>query len=140
MTTGKPYVVRSIKYDIPDSVIVGVLRQDSAENLLKEGMYFDVNILDADRQRITDRLLRNGYYKFNKDYIGYTADTVRNTYIVDLTQHLQPYRVHASDSARAHRQYWINKVNFITDYDVLQSSAMSSVEISDSIHYKGYPI
>lgn len=52
-------------------------------------MYLDVNVLDADRQRITNKLLRKGYYKFNKDYIGYTADTVRNTYNVDLTQHLQ---------------------------------------------------
>ena len=100
-------------------------------------MYFDVNVLDADRQRITNKLLRNGYYKFNKDYIGYTADTVRNTYNVDLTQHLQMYKAHANDSARAHRQYWINKINFITDYDVLQSSAMSSVDINDSVHYKG---
>ena len=103
-------------------------------------MYFDVNVLDADRQRITDKLLRNGYYKFNKDYIGYTADTVRNTYNVDLTQHLHPFKTHVSDSAKAHQQYWINKINFITDYDVLQSSALSSVEINDSINYKGYPI
>lgn len=50
------------------------------------------------------------------------------------------YKAHANDSARAHRQYWINKINFITDYDVLQSSAMSSVDINDSVHYKGYPI
>ena len=67
-------------------------------------------------------------------------DTVRNTYNVDLTQHLQMYKAHASDSARAHQQYWINKINFITDYDVLQSSALSSVDINDSVHYKGYPI
>ena len=140
VTAGKPYVVQSIKYDIYDPKIAALLKQDSARSLLKEGMYFDVNVLDADRQRITNKLLRNGYYKFNKDYIGYTADTVRNTYNVDLTQHLQMYKAHANDSARAHRQYWINKINFITDYDVLQSSAMSSVDINDSVHYKGYPI
>ena len=140
VTAGKPYVVQSIKYDIYDPKIASLLKQDSARSLLKEGMYLDVNVLDADRQRITNKLLRNGYYKFNKDYIGYTADTVRNTYNVDLTQHLQMYKAHASDSARAHQQYWINKINFITDYDVLQSSALSSVDINDSVHYKGYPI
>ena len=32
------------------------------------------------------------FYAVNKDYIGYTADTVRNTYNVDLTQHLQMYK------------------------------------------------
>ena len=43
------------------------MRQDSAGTYLTEGMYFDVNRLDAERQRITDNLLRNGYYKFNKN-------------------------------------------------------------------------
>ena len=99
------------------------MRKDSANTLLKEGMLFDVNILDAERQRITDNLLRNGYYKFNKDYISYTADTVRNTYLVDLTLHLQPYMTHADGTPKPHNQYHINKINFITDYDVLQSSA-----------------
>lgn len=67
------------------------MRQDSAGTYLTEGMYFDVNRLDAERQRITDNLLRNGYYKFNKEYISYTADTVRNTYQVDVTMHLAPF-------------------------------------------------
>ena len=85
-------------------------------------------------------MLRNGYYKFNKDYVGYTADTVRGTYQVDLTLHLHAYRAHVSDSVKAHQQYWINKINFITDYDVLQSSALNSMDINDSLHFKGYPI
>ena len=45
-----------------------------------------------------------------------------------------------SDSVKAHQQYWINKINFITDYDVLQSSALNSMDINDSLHFKGYPI
>ena len=60
VTAGKPYVVQSIKYDINDPQIAALLKQDSAKSLLKEKMYFDVNVLDADRQRITDKLLRNG--------------------------------------------------------------------------------
>ena len=140
VTTGKPYTVRTLKYDIGDPKVGEYMRKDSANTLLKEGMLFDVNVLDAERQRITDHLLRNGYYKFNKDYISYTADTVRNTYLVDLTLHLQPYKTHTADAPQAHNQYRINKINFITDYDVLQSSALSSIEINDSIHYNGYPI
>lgn len=140
VTAGQPYIVKSLKYDVQDSVIVDFLKQDSVKSLLKEGMIFDVNVLDAERQRVTDKLLRNGYFKFNKDYVGYTADTVRNMYQVDLTLHLQAYKAHANDSAEAHKQYQINKINFITDYDVLQSSALNSVDINDSVHYKGYPI
>ena len=137
---GKPYKIRSLKYDIQDEKIKEYMRQDSADTYLTEGMYFDVNRLNAERQRITDNLLRNGYYKFNKEYISYTADTVRNTYQVDVTMHLAPYRQHNDDAPQNHRQYYINKVNFITDYNVLESSALSSIEINDSIHYKGFPI
>ena len=140
VTTGKPYIVRTLNYDIKDTKIAAYMQKDSASTLLKEGMLFDVNVLDDERQRITDNLLRKGYYKFNKDYISYTADTVRNTYLVDLTLHLHPFKLRTEDTPREHYQYRINKINFITDYDVLQSSALSSIEINDSIHYKDYPI
>lgn len=140
VTTGEPYIVRSLKYDVPDEKIWEYMRKDSASTYLSEGMYFNVNVLDGERQRITGNLLKNGYYKFNKDFISYTADTVRGTHQVDLTLHLAKYRLHADDELRDHPQYTINKVNFITDYDVLQSSALSSIEVNDSIHYKGYPI
>lgn len=140
VSSGKPYKIRSLKYDIKDEKIREYMRLDSADTYLTEGMYFDVNRLDAERQRITDNLLRNGYYRFNKEYIFYTADTARNTYQVDVTMHLAPFRPHGNDTTQNHRQYYINKVNFITDYNVLESSALSSIEINDSIHYKGFPI
>lgn len=140
ITSGKPYIVRTLKYDISDKKIAEYLRNDSTQSMLREGMLFDVNVLDAERQRITDYLLCNGYYKFNKDYITYTADTARNTHQVDLTLHLLPYNTYVGDTPKEHFQYKINKINFITDYDVLQSSALSSIEINDSLHYNGFPI
>lgn len=138
--TGKPYTVRSIHYDIPDAKIREYMQQDSAATLLHEGMPMDVNRLDAERQRITDILLDNGYYKFNKDYLSYTADTVRNTYWVDLTLHLSLYRPRNGEKAVAHRQYTVDKVSFVTDYNVMQSSTANSIDVNDSLHYKGFPI
>lgn len=140
ITAGEPYIVRTLNYDIKDSVIKRYVNKDSLNSKLKSGMLFDVNILDGERQRITDNLLNNGYYKFNKDFITYTADTARGTHFVDLTLHVLLYRTHARDSAKNHYQYKINRINFITDYNILQSSALSSVEVNDSIHYNGYPI
>ena len=140
VTTGKPYKVHTLKYDIQDRKIEEYIRKDSAATLLSEGMYLDVNVLDAERQRIASKLLQNGYYKFNKEYISYTADTVRDSYLVDLTLHLVPYRQHNDTAQQSHRQYTINKVNFITDYNVLQASALNSIEVDDSLHYKGFPI
>lgn len=135
--TGKPYTIHSISFDVPDAGISDCLRSDSINSLLKEGMLFDVNILDAERQRVTDLLLSKGYYKFNKDNIYYTADTVRNTCQVGLTFHLKAPQSNLSSDYLCYR---IGKVGFVTDFDMLRSSALSSIEVNDSIHYKGYPI
>lgn len=140
LNPGKAYYIRNIKYNIQDRRIEQYLQKDSANTHLHPGMIFDVNVLDTERQRITDYLLRQGYYKFNKDFISYSADTARNTYLVDLTLHLQLYKILQNEKPADHHQYRINKISFITDYDVLKSSALTDIDINDSIHYKGFPI
>lgn len=136
--SGQPYIIRSLKYNINDTKIAEQVLKDSTFTLLHEGMLFDVNKLDGERQRITDNLLSKGYYKFNKDYLSYTADTVRNTHLVDLTMTLHRYKDSQSDEPKDHPLYQINKISFIADYDVLQSSALSSIDINDSLHYDGF--
>ncbi len=138
--SGEPYIVHSIRYDVPDEKIAHYLRNDSADTRLREGMLFDMNVLDAERQRITSVLQNQGYYRFHKDYITYTADTVQNTCQVALTLHLHLYRAHATDEPREHDQYHIGKIRFITDYEALQVSSPQLARTYDSIRYKGYPI
>ena len=140
VASGKPYIVRSVKLDVKDKKIAEYLQNDSANSLLRPGMLLNVNKLDNERQRITSFLQQNGYYRFNKDFISYSADTVRSTYLVDLTLHLLQFKAYTDNEPSDHKQYKIGKVSFITDYDVLQSSALSSIEINDSIHYNNYPI
>lgn len=138
--TGNPYIVRSIHYDIPDTAVWNYMQQDSVSTLLNEGMVMDVNRLDAERLRITNILLENGYYKFNKDYFYYSADTVKNTYQVDLTLHLSLYRPRAGQREVFHHQYRVDNVSFVTDYDVMKSSSANGIDVNDSLHYKGFPI
>ncbi len=136
---GKPYTIHSLKHDIYGDAVAEIVRNASANSLLKEGMLFDVNILDAERQRITNELLKSGYYRFNKEYIDYTADTVLDNRKVDLTLHLRGYRASANDSLSEHKPYRITQVNFVTDYDVLQPLSQS-IQVNDSMRYKGYSI
>ncbi|MEG1686049.1 MAG: BamA/TamA family outer membrane protein [Bacteroides sp.] len=140
ITSGQPYRVRNISYDFADRNIEDYLRNDSVNTMLKSGMLFDVNKLDAERQRIVDYLANRGYYKFNKDYISYIADTARNTHLVDITLRILPFKTSANDEPQNHQQYKINKVSFVTDYDVLKSSSLSSLDVNDSLHYNNYPI
>ena len=62
-TRDHPYIINNIAYDIADSKIRSYLEADSAQTLLHEGMRFDVNVLDEERQRITQYLQNRGYYR-----------------------------------------------------------------------------
>jgi len=124
---GKPYTIQHIAYHIDDLIIQDFIEKDSASSLLKAGMPFDVVALDNERQRITKLLQNNGYYKFNKDFIVYQADTVRNTYQVDLTMKLLPFQLRKEDTPTHHQQYTIRNVNFLSD-----------MTPTDTLNHKGF--
>ena len=132
---GKPYTVRHIAYHVDDLKINEFIEKASAQTYLQDGMPFDVVALDNERQRITQLLQQNGYYKFNKDFLVYQADTARNTYMVDLTMKLLPYQRKKEDIPTPHQQYKIRNVNFLTESDL--GSTNEDYSQYDSLHYKG---
>ncbi|MBR1720112.1 MAG: hypothetical protein IJ726_06835, partial [Phocaeicola sp.] len=136
---GKPYMVRNIQYDVDDLTIMGFLQEDSVHSLLHEGMPFDVNTLDAERQRIAKILMSNGYFKFNKDFIVYQADTTRNTYLVDLTLRILPYQRQKEDTPTKHQQFKIHEVNFISDNNVVNADDLGLGEFNE-MNYKDFPM
>lgn len=121
--TGDPYIVSHISYDIADFKIRDYLAEDSAHTLLHPGMRFDVNVLDSERQRITQYLQDRGYYRFNKDFITFRADTMLNTRQVGLAMKLLPYQRKKEDEPQQHRQYRVRDVNFLLDVDFSELSA-----------------
>ena len=137
--TGRPYKVNSLAYDIYDDKIREMVMTDTLHSLLRAGMRFDVNVLEQERQRITSQLQNRGYYRFNKDYISYTADTVRNTYLVDLTLKVMPMNFNQDKSYTPHTCYKIRDVNYLMDVDIVSLSentyrSMDSVR-RDSVNF-----
>ena len=120
---GVAYTVNSLNYDIQDRRIDSLLRLSGMLNprhedgksieVLETGGRFDVAKLDAERKRITDFLVNNGYYKFNKDYITYRADTVSGVPKVDLTLVLRRFLV-SRDSLGPHPVYTVRSVNYMS--------------------------
>ena len=135
---GQPYTVKHIAYNIDDMVINDYIEKDSANSYLHEGMPFDVSVLDNERNRITKLLQNNGYYKFNKDFLVYQADTVKNTFQVNLTMKLLPFQLRKEDIPTKHKQYTIRNVNFLTEDNLFLQG--NSLEEYDSIHHEGLRI
>jgi len=133
-----PYRIRSYEMDLDDKRIDSIAHLQPRKRsplsaafrstpegftpLVKEGNLFDRDVLDAERQRITSLLRRRGYYAFNRDHLGYMADSTFNQNIVDVEMVLRPYRQFKPDGSvvdTIHRQYYINDVSVLTDYNPL---------------------
>lgn len=109
---GNPYYIRRLSYQIQDTAIARLLQDDGVnQRLLKEGGRFDVNMLDAERKRITSLLNDKGYFRFHKEYITYLADSVENSRGVDVTLVLSDLkRPEMPDTL--HRRYRVGSINF----------------------------
>ncbi|MBO4787089.1 MAG: hypothetical protein J5510_08480, partial [Prevotella sp.] len=76
---GEPFYIRNVDYVIDDPVIEQLLGlRDSSKWGLHRGMKFTVANLDNERKRITNLLQNEGYYRFNKDFIRFSADSTAN--------------------------------------------------------------
>lgn len=95
---------------------------------LKTGDQYDVNILEAERQRISDLLRNRGYYYFQPGYIEFLADTTRRHGIVDLRIGLKQ-----GIPQNAFYTYTLNEV------EVALSGGIDSGE-RDTIFYDGLKI
>lgn len=73
----KPYTISEITYDIPDTTLAGILLSKQQNSLLRKGMQYDEELFQAERQRLTDVAVNNGYFYFENAYIDYWADTAK---------------------------------------------------------------
>jgi outer membrane protein assembly factor BamA len=109
-------------------------------SVIKENMLFDRAVLDRERQRLTTLLRRHGYYTFNRDYIGYRADSSFAQNCVDLKMYIKPNEHIAPNGTsrqERHKPYYIHRVRILTDYDPLNPA---DVRITDSATSHGVNI
>ena len=112
LSPGPAYHLRHIDCIVQDSLIAQMLQQwKDNRSLLKPGMQFDVKVLDAERKRITTYLTNNGYYKFNKDFITFQADSVAGQEFVDLTMVVHRY-VNNQKQSSNHNRYIIRNIHY----------------------------
>ena len=109
---GERYKIRHMSYDIQDSAVAVLLNiADSTTWGLHSGMSFNAENLDGERKRIVNELTQNGYYRFNKDFISFKADSIAGTQLVDLTLVLHRYRNNQVKDA-PHQRYTMGDITY----------------------------
>lgn len=110
---GQPFLIGKVNYDIQDEGILQLLHLDQPANQqIKLGMRFTVETLDNERKRIAGLLSDNGYFRFNKDFIHFAADTIMGRKDIALTLQLRKYKPNNNSPEVDHTRYLIRDVLF----------------------------
>lgn len=118
----EPFFVRNISYDIQDAHIDSLLKADNVtfDAYLQPGKQFSVGDLNEARAAMTKYLQNHGFYKFNKEFVKFYADTVAGERNVDITMQLLPYRTSSQSPETQHPSYTIRNISYrSTDADSL---------------------
>ena len=79
---------------------------------LKKGMQFSVSALNEERSRITAFLQSRGFYKFNRDFIRFVADTINKGNLVNISMQLLLYRANIRSAEQQHPCYFIRNIEY----------------------------
>lgn len=138
---GKPHYVSSVSYNIPNDTLRQLILADSALFLIKKNSLFDRNLLDQERQQISERLREKGYFAFNKEYITFTADTAAGERDVELTMNLmKPYENEKMPYYTSHKPFFVRNVTFVTNYNPATMHDVSDYVADDVSYYNNYKV
>ncbi|MDH6354628.1 hypothetical protein M2132_000956 [Dysgonomonas sp. PH5-45] len=166
---GDPYIIDEYKIEVPDSVFAGDIYSNPGfvtfdkkeekriantninsllkqRSLVNKNQIFDLDMLDEERTRISSVFRNSGYFHFNKEYVGFVADTTAGGNRIDLELAIYPFTEKKDGQApieKPHKQYKIREVEFYVDYSPLsdghidnyQASAVERIGGDYTIHY-----
>ena len=113
---GEPFLIGRVEYDVEDEQIQQLLRLDNPDNqMLKPGMRFTVETLDNERKRIANLLTDDGYFRFHKDFIQFSADTIAGQKDIAVTLHLMKYKANSNAPEVDHPRYTMRNINFLSN-------------------------
>ena len=106
---GVPYLIENKVFSSNDYLRPLVERTPDYP-IVNEGDRFDVDLMDEEREKITEFLKNNGFYYFNKDLIYYQADSTDRNYKVSLEGGITGSNQQDSISNDFLRTWRINKI------------------------------
>lgn len=85
ITTGEPYLINKIIYDVIDPFVLNLIKLDTINSLVTTGCKFNTDELQTERERLVRMMKTNGYYYFTINNIHFYADTTLSPHNTELT-------------------------------------------------------
>lgn len=135
--SGIPYTVRNIKYNITDPRLARLTRPiRGRDRVLKQGMGYDVDKFQEERERIDRNLKSNGYYAFSDEYVRFKVDSSLGTHQVDLELSIINPDRKDTTPAQSHQTYNIRHIYVHTDYNAkARNTAAYDTLVYNGVHF-----
>ncbi|GAB3833059.1 BamA/TamA family outer membrane protein [Hymenobacter jeollabukensis] len=130
---GPRFLVKQLRYDIPDTAVARLIRGDTTQQLLHVGQPYDEALIGQERARLETLLKNHGYYDFQARYITLEADTsFAPTTVRLLVQVANP------ENAAHHQVYRVRRVSFVADAGVNRFGLQRDTVRRNGIDYLAY--
>ena len=129
VSTGKPYLLDTIKTNIESAVLDSIYKLTEHESFIKKGEQFRYSTLVNEQNRLTSLFRNSGIFRFNKNAISVEADTTNSNYKTNIE-----LLVNDSIGNLPFKIQKIKRVNIYTDF----TYNTKNDPIKDSTNYKGY--
>lgn len=130
VNSGPAWKIGKVTFPQPVSPAEKFVMINSYGTKLLAGKRFNVVDLKAERERIETDLRKIGFYYFTREYITFDFDTVTNPGTVNTK-----VRLNNLPDGTEHRQYRINNIYVVTDYNSLTFDTISLDTIQDENFY-----
>ncbi len=118
VNTHEGYRFSEVDIQVDDDTLKPYLERWPYNTTLKTGQYYDVDAMNKERLRIELQLQNQGFYKFNRDYIGFVIDSTIGDYKMNVL--LQVHKPEFSGDTTASpyfQRYLIKDVMFYPEYN-----------------------
>lgn len=139
INSNTPYKLGNYKIDLKN-VFLNQLASDTSKSLIKPRMLFNVDVFNAERERITKNFRQEGYYNFNKEFLTYTADSSLNSHSVNMTLELRDYLRRSPDSTNKiiFKQFTVRKVIFYANSDANITTNQAGTIQMDTTQFRDF--
>lgn len=145
ITKSVPYSIQGINYKIEDPLLEYFIFNDTLPSLIKRKNNYDEDVLQKERERITESLLNNGYYYFAPEYVYYLVDTNLIGQNVNLTIGVKMFSKSYSETNDSlvflnHPRYYVENVYVIPETIIDFRGKANDTYMKDTVEYNGLKI
>jgi outer membrane translocation and assembly module TamA len=145
ISKSEPYYIKNINYKIEDPLMEYFIFNDTMESVIKRNSIYNEDLMQKERERISERQLNNGYFLFAPEYIYFEVDTNLSGKEINLTIGLKKFidpMIKNTDTViyKSHPRFYIENVFVVPEFVPDFNGKINDIYCKDTTFYNDIKI